>query len=73
MSHLLATVWMAVGVALTERDPELQRRITGVAAFYAIVNNPLLIRKLVLLKIIIRSVLSGPSYARLTTAIKTIF
>ncbi len=73
LAQLQAAVWMAAGIVLTESDSVLKRRRAFWAAFYAILYNPALIIKPGILKIIIRSVIREPNYARLTIALKAIF
>jgi len=58
---------------LTEGGSLLQCRIAGLAAFYALLNNPALIKNRAVIKVILRSVINSSNYDKLTTALKTIF
>lgn len=73
LAQFKAAVWMAVAVAQTESGSMVQCRNAVLAVLHALPNNPAVINKTVILKILIRSVVRGPNYDKLTAAVKTIF
>lgn len=68
--NMQSSVWMTVAIELTEDASMRHRRMAAVAACYALLNSPLLMRRKSIWRILFRSFLDVPQWSTFVAGLK---
>ena len=70
IAEIKAAVWMAASVTLAESDNPEHGRKGGAAVFYALINNPMLITRRAVFKVILCSIITSSNYNAMLGIVK---